>query len=397
MTERPPTGRSSTPRLLLIGMLPGFGAMHLPRHLHRVGFDLAFAGTQDCMTSRSGHIGRRMEWRGDFQHSFEPFLHSFEKFQPTRVVPLDELANLRLQQIGAGLAKHQNQALPAQAIDLVQRSLGDPRGYSRDATRRVYHAIAQQASIAVPAQRTVSGIAAILEFAQAHGYPVVLKRELSMGGVGVFILESEAQAARLGTQQKVGLGPVTWVVQSHATGQLGMHAVFADEGRVLAQVSAVQQSRRDSHPTSPSSVVTLCQHQAMADAAARFVQISKASGFHGWDFQLDASGGAVMIEHNPRAISITHLGGLVGSDLCGALASSCGLASAPNRSCLALPSSTREVALFPDEWRRDPRSPKLGDTYHDAPWDDPELLVATLTYRGGFKAGAPALDKPASA
>lgn len=36
------------------------------------------------------------------------------------------------------------------------------------------------------------------------------------------------------------------------------------------------------------------------------------------------------------------------------------------------------VALFPQEWRRDPSSENLHKIYHDVPWDDPELIRAYI-------------------
>jgi hypothetical protein len=34
------------------------------------------------------------------------------------------------------------------------------------------------------------------------------------------------------------------------------------------------------------------------------------------------------------------------------------------------------VAMFPNEWRRDPDSPFLSSALHDVPWDDPGVLGA---------------------
>ncbi len=37
------------------------------------------------------------------------------------------------------------------------------------------------------------------------------------------------------------------------------------------------------------------------------------------------------------------------------------------------------IALFPQEWQRDPDSPWLHSAYPDVPWDDPGVLRACLT------------------
>ena len=38
--------------------------------------------------------------------------------------------------------------------------------------------------------------------------------------------------------------------------------------------------------------------------------------------------------------------------------------------------SVETVALFPNEWARDPTSPYLTEAFHDVPDDDPALLQA---------------------
>jgi hypothetical protein len=39
------------------------------------------------------------------------------------------------------------------------------------------------------------------------------------------------------------------------------------------------------------------------------------------------------------------------------------------------------IALFPQEWIRDPASAFLQSAYHDVPWDKPELIRACVSIR----------------
>ena len=39
------------------------------------------------------------------------------------------------------------------------------------------------------------------------------------------------------------------------------------------------------------------------------------------------------------------------------------------------------IALFPQEWLRDPASTFLTSAYHDVPWEEPELLRACVSQR----------------
>lgn len=377
MTEFLSSDAPKPPRILLVSLLPGMGSMHLPRHLARAGLEVVFAGARNSLASRSGHVRTFCPWEFNGAGlAVEPFINAVRQLQPQWVIPLDELSVQVLQQIGLGRLDGGATALPSEVVELVRRSLGHPSMYALFAVRRHAYEAARAAHIPVPAQADVSTLEACLAFAEAHGYPVVLKQESSRGGVGTFILNNEVALREFtGSAQFKPSGP-PWVVQGFVPGALGMHAVFADRGRVLAQLSAVQISRRSNRVTAPSSVVRVLQHDAMTASCAAFVAATGASGFHGWDFQLDEAGKAWMIEHNPRPISISHLGHLLGSDMCQALASVCGVpGSDPAQGKGA---TERLVALFPDEWQRDAHSPLLHEAFHDAPWDDQALLTALL-------------------
>lgn len=366
----------SSPRILLVGLIPGIGNMHLPRHLAHAGLEVVFAGVRTCLASRSGHVGTFYPWQfdgGDL--TVEPFIDCVRQSQPQWVIPLDELSAQALQQIGIGQLQGGERPLPADVVELVRRSLGNPTGYPLFAVRRRAFETAQAAAIPAAVQADVDTFEACLQFAREHGYPVVLKQEATSGGTAAFILDSEAALADFTSSRQFDRAGRPWVIQGFIPGVLGMHAVFAEQGRILAKLSAVQVSRRSDRPTAPSSVVQLLQHDAMAASCAAFVAATGASGFHGWDFQLEETGNALMIEHNPRPISISHLGYLLGDDLCRALASACGVTPGNPR-----PSAGGEchVAFFPDEWQRDPLSPMLHEAFHDAPWDDRPLFAAVL-------------------
>jgi len=368
----------NSPRILLVGLMPGIGNMHLPRHLARAGLEVVFAGVRTCMASRSGHVRTFYPWQFDADDlAVGPFVDCVRQSQPQWVIPLDELSAQALQLIGIGQLTGGEFALPAEVVDLVRRSLGNPAGYPLFAVRRRAFETAHAATIPVAVQADVDTFDACLRFAREHGYPVVLKQESSSGGAAAFILDSEAALDEFTSSGQFDQAGRPWVIQGFIPGVLGMHAVFAEQGRILAKLSAVQIRRRSDRPTAPSSVVKLLQHDAMAASCAAFVAATGASGFHGWDFQLEQTGRAVMIEHNPRPISVSHLGYLLGDDLCRALATACG-AIIGNPRPRSSDGEECPVALFPDEWQRDPLSPMLHETFHDAPWDDQPLFTALL-------------------
>jgi hypothetical protein len=367
------------PRILLVGLSAGVGGLHLPRHLARAGLEVVFIGSEACLVSRSSHVRAFYPWPSDDNGlAVLPFIQCVMHAQPDWVIPLDEISAQMLQQFGVGQLQGAQYPLPHEVVQLVRRSLGDPAGYPHFAVRRRAFETARAAAIPVAPQADADTLEACMRFVRTHGYPTVLKQETSSGGAAAFILDNDAALKDFLASDTFARTGQPWVIQGFIPGRLGMHAVFAWQGRVLAQLSALQLTQRTDRPTAPSSVVELIRHEAMAAHCAAFVAARGASGFHGWDFQLDANGHAVMIEHNPRPISISHLGYLLGDDLCLALAGVCGGNPVQPRPNAGIECHERRVALFPDEWQRDSSSPMLHAAFHDAPWDDPMVFKALM-------------------
>ena len=90
------------------------------------------------------------------------------------------------------------------------------------------------------------------------------------------------------------------------------------------------------------------------------------------DFIIDERSGATkLIEINPRATQIGHLNLGPGRDLAAALFEAVSGRSAAWRA----PIQSRDISLFPGEWRRDSQSSYLTSTFHDVPRDDPDLAL----------------------
>jgi hypothetical protein len=129
---------------------------------------------------------------------------------------------------------------------------------------------------------------------------------------------------------------------------------------------------RTQHPTGPATVVRVIENPEMSQAADRLARRLGISGLWGMDFVVEAStGGAYLIEMNPRATPICHLPLGPGQNLPAALYMQ--LAGTPPPA----PSATIDhdvIAMFPGEWHRNPASPFLRSDYHDIPWDEPGLV-----------------------
>ena len=76
------------------------------------------------------------------------------------------------------------------------------------------------------------------------------------------------------------------------------------------------------------------------------------------------------------------LGGLVGVDLCAALAPALDGRAHAGRTDIAA-GEQHLIAEFPQEWLRDPGSPYLLITRTDIAWNDPAVFRAMVAMRGG--------------
>jgi hypothetical protein len=133
----------------------------------------------------------------------------------------------------------------------------------------------------------------------------------------------------------------------------------------------------------PSTVLRRIQNATMDRTAEILASRLNLSGFYGLDFILEEQTGiAWLLEMNSRATQIPHLALGPGHDLpAAAFAAVTGLAVRPR------PAVTNEetIALFPQEWNRDPASPLIRSAYHDVPWESPTLVRACMARPSGFR------------
>ena len=120
------------------------------------------------------------------------------------------------------------------------------------------------------------------------------------------------------------------------------------------------------------------------------------SGWHGFDFMLEAhSGNAYLIEINPRITQVGHLALGPGHDLPAAFYAA--LSGSPVQEAPKV-TDKDTVALFPQEWIRDPGSEFLRSAYHDVPWEEPALVSDSIrqsrTQRGWYTKQNSAVRSP---
>jgi biotin carboxylase len=232
--------------------------------------------------------------------------------------------------------------------------------------------LAQQDSQACPSPRTIGAPSAdaAVRFAGAHGYPVVVKRSGFASGLGIRICrdEPELRTALEAAARSAG----GFVLQEFIPGPVYGATVSGVRGRALAAIAF--EKHRVSSENGPTSVARFDPRpDILAHAKASFESYG-LNGYAGFDYVIDTQDRARFIEVNPRIMPTGHFDEHFGVDLTGAFLAGIRGAPAPSVS----EPLNRYVALFPNEWMRDPDSAFLRTGFHDVPWHDPAVLAAMI-------------------
>ena len=310
---------------------------------------------------------------------------------PDLIVPCDDRAVFHLLQL-------REEAEHAAISDLITFSLGNPAVYPRLMARHSF--MAEAAAIGVTTAPSIAVIREeqLEEPLTAFGFPAVLKADESWGGDGVAVVYDLEAARRIFRRFTAPANPLRQMAR--AMKRRDAHFLPSARGRKIPGVSVqkfiagrpattsfacwqgeivginhfdvVENCGGD---TGPASVVRRVNCLWMEDATQRIASHFNLSGLHGLDFMRDEDGVAHLIEINPRATPTSHLALGLDHDPTAAL-----LTAALGHPATPRPAVTdRElIALFPQEWRRNSESAHLSSGFHDAPWEDPELLRASL-------------------
>src|SRR5271166_3763466 len=314
---------------------------------------------------------------------------------PDLIVPGDDLATWHLQQL---YRRELRTAKAGTLCALIARSLGAPESFPVVYARSAFIELAHAEGVRAPQAEAIRNMRELKEWIARTGLPTVLKADGTSGGDGVRIvhtLEDAEQAWRrlqapplvaraakraLIDQDRTLVWPSLLRHRSVVNGQAfvagneATSTVACWEGNILASLHFEVLHKRDS--SGPSSVLRFIDNAEMITAAETMVRRLKLSGIHGFDFMVEAhTGNAYLIEINARATQVGHLPLGPGRDLPAALYS-----ALSGDAFHAAPKVTEKdtIALFPQEWLRDPASPFLTSAYHDVPWEEPELLRACV-------------------
>jgi len=316
---------------------------------------------------------------------------------PELVIPCDDLM--------AGLLWRLGQAKP-ELSPLLARTGGG--AFPRLSSRNDFLREAAMAGVATADTIALESADDLTRALAVFGLPLVVKADGSWGGDGVVIARShgEAEAALAKFSQ---ISPLRIVARAFRRRQwhLLARARFAIAPRPGAQrfiagrpaTSSIACWRGKllaanhfdvvvSNGTGPATVLEISRDAAMAEAARRIAARFNLSGLYGLDYMRGEGGTALLLEINPRATPTAHLALGPEHDLAAALLSAAGH-PVPDR-----PAVTRQerIALFPQEWRRDPNSPHLTAAFHDLPLADSALTAALGWRRPALTSFSPAIS-----
>jgi hypothetical protein len=320
------------------------------------------------------------------------FARAIASTQPDFLISGDDLATQHLHRLYAREKRNGN--ADSGICALIERSLGNPEGFPVVGARAAFIEVARKEGLRVPTTQALHNTDELKAWVTRTGLPTVLKANGTSGGDGVRIVHTLTEAERsfkelqapplLARALKRALidhdEKLLWPsilrrrsvvnAQTFVAGHEATSTIVCWKGAVLASLHFEVINKTSS--TGHASVLRLMENAEMSNAVERVVRRLGLSGFYGFDFMLEAdTGNAYLIEINPRSTQVGHLSLGAGRDLPAALyAALSGDALQPSPKV----TDKETIALFPQEWIRDPESPYLRSAHHDIPWEEPELI-----------------------
>lgn len=313
-----------------------------------------------------------------------------DREKPAFIIACDDHALLDLQRAHTHARTHGNTF----AARLIERSLGDPRGFPTTFSRNSLIALAEQEDVRTAPTCALADEAALLKWQASQSFPFVLKRDGTTGGDGVIVVATaeEALAAFRKLSSPLTLAealkrrivngdrfsmriwrraePGRVSAQPFVEGLPGNCGVACWQGEVIAFLAVEALHTRGA--TGAATIVKLIDSPAMRHAAQQIVRRLGLSGFCGFDFIIDPGTGAPsLIEMNARVTTLCTLAAGAGGDMVSAL-----MSRITGTDCRTEPAinENRLVAYFPQAWQHGAPAELLRLCYQDIPWSDPGLV-----------------------
>lgn len=319
---------------------------------------------------------------------------AIQDVRPHLVIPCDDRAVQHLHELHAQQADTPRCHVRA----VIERSLGAPSSYAIADKRYSLLRIATALGIPVPETEMVDARSGLDRWASQHNPPWIVKADGTWGGHGTRFVHSRREgeaiirqmsrplsAGRTFKRLMVDRDPfwiLPWyrgstpqlVVQDCIEGYPANCAVVSWDGKVLAGFAVEVLSAQG--PTGAATIVRMVESPDMMRAAEQIVARLHLSGFLGFDFIIQASTGTpYLIEMNPRVTPLCHLPMGPGRDMVSALTAHLSK-QPPLQTSSAVQKDT--IAYFPQAWHSNDRDNLLACSFHDVPWEEPQLIQELL-------------------
>lgn len=370
------------------------GISRLPQGLQRAGFSvfaLCPVGSFLSKTRRlnGGHFYNTYTYSRTNLFYFW-VIYSILKFKPEFLIPGDEEAI----QIIMSLRNFFTKFFPKLRLTQeLNNSVGSLQFTKLFLSKSEFVHQSMLWGVSVPESHTVKTIDEALKFSEAMNYPVVLKIDSGYGGAGVYICQNKAELiksfsiehkTKFKSLLKLYVKKIFFIsvfssesiisIQKFIDTDRGHCSFSAFKGKLLA---ANPMLVLKSHPgkTGPSSVCEGLDNAEIVAAIQKTVEETGYSGFGSFDFMYDIKNNKIyVIEFNCRPTPWAHYSDkIVPNDLCKAL-----FCAMNNETYNLNPFKKYQIALFPNEQKRDPHSEYLKTAFHDVPEDDANLKRALL-------------------
>lgn len=390
---------TKNPKLLFVTTTkeqPSAGQISLA--LARTGFDVATVSPKESLVRKLKAIGRHYDYR--LWSPVQSILQAISDWSPDLLVCADDASVGLLHAIYRQASSHGSPAGAERLVRLIETSLGDPDMFEVVRKKSELIPLALSMGLRCPGTSVVRDFEALARALDGAVYPVVLKTDETSAGSGVRIASDRAEAlaafcdlavpkswwkALRGTlkqksaqplMSRLAFRPRAVSVQEHIEGRPANCALACWQGEILASVSV--EVLEVVYRNGPATVVRVIDHPEIAATARRMVQQLGVTGLCGFDFILDSTDRAWLLEMNPRTTPICHIPFADGTDLPAALYSRATGMAQPRR---ARPIGSRTVALFPGEVVRSRSDQYLSSSHHDVPWEESDFVRACLSLK----------------
>ncbi len=373
------------PTLLIITMGTDYIApARMPRELRRAGFRVALLTPRESFAAHTEFVDQVGHFPVDvkFHEWVGIVVGTVRAVNPALILPGDDVALRTLMQLVLDPPKGLRPDIRDELGKLIRRSLGDPSGWIDSIDKARLFEVARRNDIAVATGKIATNVNDALAVADDIGYPVIVRQSYGSAGRGAARCDSAAELRKAvsGFPEADAWRPQgaqRYVVQRWLDGDVVNRASVAWNGLEIAGVTRGRLATYP-HPLGPASVIEFAGIPAVAEATRVLFKVVGMHGLVGTQFIIQSRTKVpYLIEVNRRMLPATHSGALAGVDLAAALHAMVSGTPWTGPSDLP-PGPGKRLALFPQEWYRDPNSAWLRTLPSDMPWDDPQLLAAML-------------------